>query len=100
MVLKSYEKTLRRPADHTKHMTLHKVTKWTLSRSSWAEWAQQLARLLLEGSRPVCLSLNSPLQATKLDMIHSSVPSIESRKNAEADKLAAYLVWVGEKQTL
>ena len=30
-------------------------------------------------------------------MIQSSVPSIESRNNAEADKLAAYLVWVGEK---
>ena len=97
MVLKSYEKTPRSPTDHMKGiMALHAVTKWILSCFSWAEWAQQLARLLLEGSEnslPIIKFLPPPpSNTTKLDTIHSIVPSIKSQNNADAVKLVAYLV--------
>ena len=49
MILRSYEKALRSPADHPKQIGLRQaVPKRTPSRSSWAEQAQQLVCLLPE----------------------------------------------------
>ena len=104
MILMSYEKALRSPADHPKRLALEEAVprKRGNQRTSWVLRARELAGLLPEGADdrlPLDFFPIAPWEDLGAPRVHSKMPGMAGRDDDKTTKLEACLRRISSTST-